>query len=255
MYTAKTKDGHDIKIYVLVEHQSTPDYYGAFRAWRYVFAAWDEIIRQAGGKQVKLPLIVPILVYNGKQSYGASLDLRSLIDGPPELISQILFKDIKLVELNRIEDEALKELTHLGVAFLTLKHAYDEIMPYEEIVVQVGKVRDHRLMKRFIRTVIRYIFSIQREADPQKLKDLVESHLSSEIGGELMTVADKLRKEGEERGEKRGEERGEKRGEKKGIVSVALNLLKSGFQEKIVSENTGLSLEEVHKLKLQHGIA
>ena len=42
--------------------------------------------------------------------------------------------------------------------------------------------------------------------------------------------------------------------EKKGVLTVALNFLRSGFADKTVAENTGLSLDEIHRLKLEHGL-
>ena len=58
--------------------------------------------------------------------------------------------------------------------------------------------------------------------------------------------------EGMERGIKKGMEKGMKKGKLEGIknekYSIAKNLKKSGLDIKFISENTGLSIEEVEKL-------
>ena len=66
LYRVRTKLKSEVVIYFLVEHFSKPDYWSAFRAWHYAFAAWDDVIRKLGGKQGKLPLIIPVLFYIGE---------------------------------------------------------------------------------------------------------------------------------------------------------------------------------------------
>ena len=43
--------------------------------------------------------------------------------------------------------------------------------------------------------------------------------------------------------------------EKKTVVRLAINFLKSGINDQVVADNTGLSLKEIHQLKSQHGLA
>lgn len=64
LYSLKTTaaDGY---IYVLVEHQSTPDKHMAFRLRHYSVAAMQRHL-EAGYK--KLPLVIPVLFYTGKRS-------------------------------------------------------------------------------------------------------------------------------------------------------------------------------------------
>jgi len=84
-----------VHVYVLVEHQSTSDYWMPFRVWQYIFAAWDDVRRQAEGKQVKLPLVIPLVVFNGAKTYQHSLDLRGLINAEYDLIDRVLFKPVR----------------------------------------------------------------------------------------------------------------------------------------------------------------
>ena len=56
-----------------------------------------------------------------------------------------------------------------------------------------------------------------------------------------MTAAELLKEEGRLEGRSEGR--------KEGVISVALNLLKAGFAEDLVAQNTGLSLAEIRKLK------
>lgn len=54
---------------------------------------------------------------------------------------------------------------------------------------------------------------------------------------------------GHEKGLKEGEKRGEKKGLKAGVLKVALSMIKEGYSDDKVTKLTGLTLEEVNKLK------
>jgi predicted transposase/invertase (TIGR01784 family) len=64
LWSLKTSDG-DGYIYVVIEHQSTPDAHMAFRLMRYALAAMQRHL-DAGHKT--LPLVVPMLFYHGAKS-------------------------------------------------------------------------------------------------------------------------------------------------------------------------------------------
>ena len=59
--------------------------------------------------------------------------------------------------------------------------------------------------------------------------------------GKVMTIADQLREEGRLDGIQRGRQ--------EGIEKVASNMLLKELDEKIIAESTGLSIEEIEKLK------
>ncbi len=51
---------------------------------------------------------------------------------------------------------------------------------------------------------IQYIFEVRSDLEPEELKKLVEDNISASKGGELMTIAEKLRQEGRKKGRKEG---------------------------------------------------
>ncbi len=238
VYRARTRKGAEALVYVLVEHKSTPEYWSTFYVWRYVFAAWDDYVRSLEGRQGKLPLIIPILVYNGARSFNADLDLRALVQGEPELVSRILFGPVHLINLSEIGDDELRREVHLGVMLLTLKHAYDAAMPFETIIVHLATIEDPHLRRRFLFAALRYIFSIRRDAEPEVLEELIAQKLGWQ-GAEIVTIA----------------ERWEKQGYQKGVLAVALELLKNGLEEGVIQKCTGLSHREIQALKNEHSLA
>jgi predicted transposase/invertase (TIGR01784 family) len=64
LWSVNTTEGNGY-IYVVIEHQSTPDAHMAFRLMRYAVAAMQKHL-DAGHQQ--LPLVVPMLFYHGAKS-------------------------------------------------------------------------------------------------------------------------------------------------------------------------------------------
>ncbi|WP_285277479.1 Rpn family recombination-promoting nuclease/putative transposase, partial [Escherichia coli] len=61
LWSLKTKEG-DGYIYVVIEHQSSPDAHMAFRLMRYAMAAMQ---RHLDDGHKTLPLVIPMLFYHG----------------------------------------------------------------------------------------------------------------------------------------------------------------------------------------------
>jgi predicted transposase/invertase (TIGR01784 family) len=70
-------DGRDALVYVLVEHQSTPDPLMPLRVLRYIVRIWDECLRHDTAA-ARLPAVLPIVVYHGRAAWTAPLRLRDL---------------------------------------------------------------------------------------------------------------------------------------------------------------------------------
>lgn len=121
LYSLKTTGGDDGYIMVLVEHQSSPDKFMAFRQLRYAVAAMQRHL-DAGHK--KLPLVIPVLFYTGKRSpYPYSI---RWLDGfaDPVLAGKLYSDGFPLVDVTVIPDDEI--MTHRSMAALTLmqKHIH-----------------------------------------------------------------------------------------------------------------------------------
>ena len=98
-------------IYVLVEHQSTVDPLMAFRVLRYMVRIWSQWLDHEEGRPKKLPPILPIVLYHGKQSWNAAQAFEDLIDLPAPLAStKHLVPSFRFVldDLTQRSDEELR---------------------------------------------------------------------------------------------------------------------------------------------------
>ena len=73
-YKISTNNKEEAFVYVLVEAQSTIDYWTALRLWKYTLLLYQ---RHKQGKN-KLPLVYNLVIYNGKEIYNAPRNLWSL---------------------------------------------------------------------------------------------------------------------------------------------------------------------------------
>ncbi|SHG46566.1 conserved hypothetical protein (putative transposase or invertase), partial [Thermosyntropha lipolytica DSM 11003] len=94
----------------------------------------------------------------------------------------------------------------------------------------------------FIATTI-YVFN-KIDIDLEELMEYARE-LRLERREDIMTLAERLRREGREEGRKEGREEGRKEGREE----AALNALREGLDVKLISRLTGLSVERIEELK------
>jgi predicted transposase/invertase (TIGR01784 family) len=205
----KTKiDGHDAYLNLMVDHQSSPDELMPFRTLRGQITGIDTHMRETGSNRI--PLVVPVVVYHGKAPWKYSTDVRDLVDAPRELVEQYFLKPFTLIDLSKIEDEALKQKAWASVLDLTLKHIRaKDMLPYlKDIFGQFRYIEHSADGKRVISIVIKYVLDRGRIADKAPILDLIRTELSPEVGDEMMTVAEQLRQEGWQEGVEHGVQQG-----------------------------------------------
>ncbi len=82
IYKLQLKDS-EIYLYLLLEFQSTVDTFIAFRMLQYVMELYRELIYKQ--KLKKLPVVFPLLLYNGDRKWTAPISFEGLIDVPDKL--------------------------------------------------------------------------------------------------------------------------------------------------------------------------
>jgi len=72
-----------VYLYLLIEFQSTVDRFLSFRMLQYIMELYRELIYKHKCK--RLPVVFPILIYNGDKKWTAPVSLQELIEVPPVL--------------------------------------------------------------------------------------------------------------------------------------------------------------------------
>ena len=72
-------------LYLLIEFQSRSDHWMALRLLTYISLLYQDLIKSGQVKRGKLPPVFPIVIYNGKPKWRASLEVAELIAAPGSL--------------------------------------------------------------------------------------------------------------------------------------------------------------------------
>lgn len=225
----------DVYLYLLVDHQSTPDELMPFRILKYLCNIMDYHLKEEGKKRI--PFIFPIVVYHGKAPWHYSRDIQDLVDAPVEWIERYFLKPFKLVDLNQIEDEVIKRKTWSGVMELALKHIFErDFFPFFGDILNMLQEIERQQGKQFVENVLVYIFD-RGEINREQFVASVKNALSEELGGKMMTLAEQFRAEGKAEGRKEGR------------ITVAERLLSEGVDAAFVARMTDLSVDEIQQLE------
>lgn len=248
LYSLKTTAGDDSYVYVLIEHQSTPDKHMAFRLLRYAVAAMQRHL-DAGHK--KLPLVIPVLFYVGKRRPypWSTCWLDEFSD--PALAARLYGSAFPLVDVTVIPDEEIAD--HRTMAALTLlqKHIHQrdliEILDKLASILLAGYLSSSQLI-----SLIHYILQAGETSDAKAfVRELAQRMPQQEE--ELMTIAEQLEQKGIEKGMEKGMEKGiqlgRQAGRNEGKLEVARRLLEMGMASESVQQATGLSEAELAQIR------
>ena len=123
LFSAKFND-NDGFIYLLLEHQSTPEHFMAFRLFKYMVNICDRY-RLENPKSKNLPLIYPLIIYNGTKDYNVPRNLWELFNNPM-LAKKFWAEDHKIVNVHDIPDKEFKTRIWAGILEFFLKHRHEK---------------------------------------------------------------------------------------------------------------------------------
>jgi predicted transposase/invertase (TIGR01784 family) len=235
-------------LWILIEHQRRSDYWMPLRLFRYMGVIWEHI-RRTNRKRTTLPLIIPLVIYNGNEPYAHSLTLSDLLapESVRPLFDRMFTQPFPLVDLATVEDETLREQaqTHVhGIALLmALKHAHDRHLKtfFEHVMVLVLKHLEKLGDGDIVVDVLYYLLSEGQFLKDSDFKQIIHREFSQQTEDNLMTIAQQL--------EQRGLERGLEKGKLEGKLEIAEILLKEGQQIDFIERITKLTRLDILALE------
>ena len=246
LWSLKTRDG-DGYIYVVIEHQSTPDAHMAFRLMRYALAAMQRHL-DAGHKT--LPLVVPMLFYHGATSpYPFSLNwLDEFAD--PQLAKTLYGCPFPLIDVTVMPDDDIVQHRRVALLELMQKHIRQRdlsgITESLAAVVMLGYTN-----RRQLRMLFHYMLQYGNTAEPGVFLRRLARRLP-QYEETLMSIAQKLKQEGRQQGRLEGREEGHLEGLQEGsrreALRIAGSMLQNGLDKEMVQKITGLSADELQPL-------
>lgn len=233
-------------LWVLCEHQLTPDRLITLRMQKYILRICSDHLKK--NPSTKLPLIYPMLLYTGKAKYNAPLSLWELFEDS-ELAKKFFTKPVQLIDVSKLTEEELKSKAYAGLMLHFLQKIHEkEILPYIEAYKEIIKMISEKDFT-YIEDLLIYVLE---KGESKRMEEVLITFQETVIDnkkGKVMTIAEQLREQGRIAGMQIGIEKGIEKGRQEGIKKVAVNMLTEGVNIKIVSKSTGLSIEEIRRLK------
>ncbi len=244
--------GMDACIQILMEHKSQ----GAARA------AKCNLPFQLRFQEVKImnsfwqhsghfPRVFLLGFHHGNKQYTGPLSVGEKMLCPEWDIPLRWKEKINLVDLACFEDDALRDSGKLGIFLLVLKHIYDPnvVQIMSGLAAQMREVEKEDNGADFLVSVFTYLYQVASMDNREQIEKIALESFTEETGGRIMTIAEKLLKEGMEKGLKEGMEKGRKEGMEKGCETVALNMLKEGADLAFILKVSQLSPEQLQRLR------
>ncbi|UYW75356.1 Rpn family recombination-promoting nuclease/putative transposase [Pseudocitrobacter faecalis] len=229
LYSLQTGNGAGY-IYVIIEHQSSPDDHMAFRLMRYAIAAMQRHL-DIGHKTI--PLVIPILFYHGVESpYPHSMDWIDEFDDP-DLARQVFYNAFPLVDITVTPDDDIMQHRRMALLELLQKHIRQRDLSglLEQLVtlLLLGYTTETQL-----KALVSYMFV---EGNTENCSALLEklAQRAPKHRETLMTIAEQLEQKGREEGQRIAAQR------------IAQTLLKEGLDREKVSAITGVAVEELQQ--------
>ncbi|WP_227994875.1 Rpn family recombination-promoting nuclease/putative transposase [Oceanobacillus sp. CFH 90083] len=216
-------------IYLLFEHKSYHDYYTSLQLLRYMVEIWET--RRDNDKEDMLPIIMPVVLYHGKETWHAGTSFCNLLEGykdfPPEIQKYVPDYEFFLYDVSDYEDKEVQLNVFLRIVLMVFRDIRkNDIQVVLDTVYQsieyLQQVQDQKTATQFLETLFYYVFRVNRRLTKKHYYDII-NHAGNTYkeGSELaMTLAEIFRNEGMEEGLKKGKAEG-----KAALANTAIRLI------------------------------
>ncbi len=270
VYSLRSKVG-GAYIYIVIEHQNQAQRMMPLRMLRYQLGVMQKHLDQKRSK--RLPIVISMVFYQGSKHrpYAHPLNIMDCFE-QPALAREMFLGPIQLIDLNLIPDEKLRTHQNAAVLEIIMKHirTKDLVPLFQEVLPLLAK---YPLSIDRERAVLHYLMEKGKCSDYEQLIALVDGH-APHYGEQVMTLGQKLRKEGFQEGMQQARTLGQQlraegfqegieqaktlgqqlraegfqEGIEQGIRNAAAKMLNIGLSTEQIQATTGLGPEEIARI-------
>ncbi len=228
LYSVKIK-GREAYIYILTEFQSTNDRFMSLRFNRYITEFYFRLIKR---KKIrgKLPSVFPVLVYSGKSTWNAPVELQDMIsnDITKRYIPSLQYYPVCINKYKR--KDLIKMHSALSAAMMAENTDIEEVERNFAIIRNIIKKENPYTIK----AMTDFLLNLFEKSDETEYINKCIEEFTPEEGMSVLTESiERLKKESIEEGK----------------IEDARRMLAKGCDVEFVAEITGLSRKKISGLK------
>ena len=192
-------------IYFLFEHKSFSDRNIHLQLLEYMVKIWR--LGQKQGGFGKLSIVVPLVLYHGRSKWRINENFLSGFNGPVESLVEYIpdFRYV-LYDLSEYSDDEIKGTVMARVTMLLLKHVFEPDLAdrLPDIFSLLKELSKKKTGLQYFESLVKYVFSHVDDITVEKMQAIVHNALLEDKGEYIVTLAEKLRKQGLEQGLEQG---------------------------------------------------
>ncbi len=224
-------DGCWIYIYLLLEFQSTDEYFMAIRVMTYVGLLYEDLIRrQKLQRGDPLPPVLPIVLYNGHARWKSPTDTVALVPQVPVGLERFRPRvHYLLLDEGAFQAQELEALPSPVARLFRLEQAGPD-----ELLAEVRRLREslqgpeHQELRRaFVVCILAILRRRLRRTRLPKTRELEE--IETMLAEEAPTWTEMWEEQGREKGLEQGLEKGLEQGRREGESAMLQRLLQHRF--------------------------
>lgn len=221
LYRIKQKNGDEANIYLLLEHKSSPDVWVALQLLRYMVRIWEQARQE---KAKKLPPIIPIVVYHGRDTWQISENFTGLFEGAEAFRPYWPNFRYELQDLNQLDERGIRGDFLLKATLFTLMRSFDPALPdrLSEIFMFLAGLQDRNLAVEFLRIVVIYVSVAVNDVTAAQVSHAINEAFQDD-GGKIMSgFVEELIEQGKKEGLQEGLQEGQQQALRNTIFDVLL---------------------------------
>lgn len=240
----------DKEVFFLIEHQTKVDYSMPYRILKYEIEIMESSIdkNEYKNKTYEYPVVIPIVLYTGKQKWNAKLDLREM---------QFKWKKYEAIELSRYNILDINEIEN------------DELLKEKDVISKLMIIEKSKTKEEFNKNFLKICEELKRNKDSysidekellsKAIKAIISINMANNENQKLvkkldiwkekdnMQVVEMLQREMKKE-RIIGRRLGLEEGRKETKVEMIKNMKKNNLSIKTISLISGLNDEEIKEI-------
>ena len=241
-----------VLIYVLLEHQSTPDRWLRLRLLGYCVEVWSRWQRQHQ-KEERLPLLVPLVFYQGARRWRYEREFAELVtDAQPQWRWVPRFEHL-MIDQTEQGPEAVTGAVAARLLQIAMMAAFREAS--EELLERatrlIGEVNRRDGFAAAVKHV-EYVLATQ----PEERRKLFAQALRRNVpgpGGEVMNYVEEIIEQGRREGELKGRREGRREGRQEGQLRAIEGFVARDVPWSTIEAATGIDEATFQRLRQSLG--